>query len=70
MNVFYNREGIGDTLLITLKAVDPQVRAFEKKEMSCAFSMSRQVRQSVTIFFTRLHTAHLKEMVSSNEQNN
>ncbi|MBA2878367.1 tRNA-binding protein [Anoxybacillus kamchatkensis] len=31
MNVFYNREGIGDTLLITLKAVDPQVRAFEKK---------------------------------------
>ncbi len=31
MNVFYNREGIGDTLLITLKVVDPQVRAFEKK---------------------------------------
>ncbi|WP_461200986.1 YtpR family tRNA-binding protein [Anoxybacillus sp. TBDG-1] len=31
MNVFYNREGIGDTLLITLKAVDPQARAFEKK---------------------------------------
>lgn len=31
MNVFYNREGIGDTLLIALKAVDPQVRAFEKK---------------------------------------
>ncbi|NNU90532.1 YtpR family tRNA-binding protein [Anoxybacillus sp. CHMUD] len=29
MNVFYNREGIGDTLLITLKVVDPQVRAFE-----------------------------------------
>jgi tRNA-binding protein len=31
MNVFYNREGIGDVLLISLKTIDPEQRAFEKK---------------------------------------
>ncbi|GMB07302.1 YtpR family tRNA-binding protein [Thermolongibacillus altinsuensis] len=31
MNVFYNREGIGDTLLVVLKSVSPEKRAFEKK---------------------------------------
>jgi tRNA-binding protein len=31
MNVFYNREGIGDVLLVSLKTIDPEQRAFEKK---------------------------------------
>jgi tRNA-binding protein len=31
MNVFYNREGIGDTLLVSLKPINPEQRAFEKK---------------------------------------
>jgi len=30
MNVFYNREGIGDTLLIALKPVNPEQRSFER----------------------------------------
>jgi tRNA-binding protein len=31
MNVFYNREGIGDVLLVSLKTINPEQRAFEKK---------------------------------------
>lgn len=31
MNVFYNREGIGDVLLISLRTMNPESRAFEKK---------------------------------------
>ncbi|HZG60855.1 MAG TPA: DUF4479 domain-containing protein [Anoxybacillus sp.] len=31
MNVFYNREGIGDVLLVSLKTIDPEQRSFEKK---------------------------------------
>jgi tRNA-binding protein len=31
MNVFYNRDGIGDVLLISLKNVNPEDRAVEKK---------------------------------------
>ncbi|GGE77498.1 tRNA-binding protein [Priestia taiwanensis] len=31
MNVFYNKEGIGDTLIITLKDGDIEQRTFEKK---------------------------------------
>ncbi|RAK21202.1 tRNA-binding protein [Anoxybacillus vitaminiphilus] len=31
MNIFYNREGIGDVLLVSLKTIDPEQRAFEKK---------------------------------------
>lgn len=30
MNVFYNPEGIGDTLLVSLKAVDREKKAFER----------------------------------------
>ncbi|MBA2873847.1 YtpR family tRNA-binding protein [Thermaerobacillus caldiproteolyticus] len=31
MNVFYNQEGIGDVLLISLKPINSESRAFEKK---------------------------------------
>ncbi|WP_078414068.1 YtpR family tRNA-binding protein [Priestia abyssalis] len=31
MNIFYNKEGIGDTLIITLKDIEPEKRTFEKK---------------------------------------
>jgi tRNA-binding protein len=31
MNVFYNREGIGDVLLVSLKTIAPEQRVFEKK---------------------------------------
>ncbi len=31
MNVFYNREGIGDTLIVSLKDISAANRAFEKK---------------------------------------
>jgi tRNA-binding protein len=31
VNVFYNREGIGDTLIISLKDVEREHRAFERK---------------------------------------
>jgi tRNA-binding protein len=31
MNVFYNREGVGDVLLVSLKPIQPDQRAFEKK---------------------------------------
>jgi tRNA-binding protein len=31
MNVFYNREGIGDVLLVSLKPIQPDQRAFERK---------------------------------------
>lgn len=31
MNVFYNRDGIGDVLLVSLKLIDTEKRAFEKK---------------------------------------
>lgn len=32
MNIFYNREGIGDTLLINLKPVDKENMTFERKD--------------------------------------
>ncbi|PPA71674.1 YtpR family tRNA-binding protein [Jeotgalibacillus proteolyticus] len=32
MNVFYNRQGIGDVLLITLESVPSDLRAFERKQ--------------------------------------
>ncbi|HWO96344.1 MAG TPA: DUF4479 domain-containing protein [Bacillus sp. (in: firmicutes)] len=31
MNIFYNKEGIGDTLIITLKDIELENRTFEKK---------------------------------------
>lgn len=31
MNIFYNKEGIGDTLIITLKDIELEKRTFEKK---------------------------------------
>jgi len=31
MNVFYNRDGIGDVLLVSLKPIDPEKRTFERK---------------------------------------
>ena len=31
MNVFYNRQGVGDVLLVSLKPIQPDQRAFEKK---------------------------------------
>ncbi|WP_044894472.1 YtpR family tRNA-binding protein [Bacillus alveayuensis] len=31
MNVFYNREGVGDVLLVSVKTINPEQRAFEKK---------------------------------------
>lgn len=31
MNVFYNRDGIGDVLLVSLKSLDAEKRAIEKK---------------------------------------
>ncbi|KIL46367.1 YtpR family tRNA-binding protein [Jeotgalibacillus campisalis] len=32
MNVFYNRQGVGDVLLITLASIPADVRTFERKE--------------------------------------
>jgi tRNA-binding protein len=31
VNVFYNREGVGDVLLVSVKPIQPEQRAFEKK---------------------------------------
>lgn len=70
MNVFYNREGIGDVLLVSLKPIPAEERAFVKRGDVVRIFRSGAERRSVTTFFPLLHTIRFPETARSMSMKN
>lgn len=56
MNAFYNKEGVGDTLLISLQDVTREQLGYENTATSSKFSITKQKKQRASTFSMRLLT--------------
>ncbi|TLS39075.1 YtpR family tRNA-binding protein [Pseudalkalibacillus caeni] len=69
MNVFYNKEGIGDTLIVSLKPVDMENRAVERKgNVARIFDKSNDNTSGYNIFgFSSIQEIDANGQVELNE---